>query len=132
MRDVVVRVAVNALAIWVATLVVPQVGVTPGDASEVLVTLLVLGALFGVVNAFIKPVVKFFSFPFYILTLGLFAFVVNALMLKLLEWLSGHLGIGFTAGPFFWSTLAAAVVVTLVSTLASVFVPDSKDRAHRG
>jgi putative membrane protein len=127
-KAAVIRVAVNALAIWVATLVVPQVGVTPGTATQVLITLLIVGALFGVVNALIKPIVKFFSFPFYILTLGLFAFVVNAFMLKLVEWISEPLGIGFTAGPFFWSTLAAAVVITFVSMLANLFVPDGKDK----
>lgn len=124
MRAVVVRIGINALAIWVAALVVPDVRVTEGSASQVLLTLLLLGALFGVVNAFIKPVVMFFSLPFYVLTLGLFALVVNALMLKLLEWISGSLNIGFTAGPFFWSTVLAAIVVSLVSTLANLFVPE--------
>jgi putative membrane protein len=130
-RAVAIRIGINALAIWVAALVVPQVTVTEGSASQVLITLLLLGALFGVVNALIKPVVKFLSFPFYIITLGLFAFVVNALMLKLVEWISDPLGIGFDAGPFFWSTLAAAVVVTLVSMLASVFVPEPREQQRR-
>lgn len=131
MRAVAIRIGVNSLAIWVAALVVPQVNVTEGTASQVLITLLVLGALFGVVNALIKPVVKFLSFPFYIVTLGLFAFVVNAFMLKLVEWISEPLGLGFDAGPFFWSTLAAAVVVTLVSMLASVLVPEPREQHQR-
>lgn len=128
MKAVAIRIGVNALAIWVATLVVPNVRITEGPASQVIITLLLLGGLFGVVNAFIKPVVVLFSLPFYILTLGLFAFVVNAFMLKVVEWISEPLGIGFTAGSFFWSTLAAAVVITLVSTLANVFVPEERDR----
>lgn len=122
-----IKVVANAIAIWVATLMVPGVGVTDEPAGNTAVTLLIVGALFGVVNALIKPVVKILSLPFYIVTLGLFAFVVNALMLKIVEWLSGNLGIGFEAGPFFWSTIGAAVVVTLVSMLLNVFVPDAKD-----
>jgi putative membrane protein len=128
MKSIAIKVVVNALAIWVATLVVPQVGVTEGTVSNQALTLLLVGALFVVVNAFIKPVVKLFSLPFYILTLGLFAFVVNALMLKLVEWLSEPLGIGFDAGPFFWSTIGAAVVVTFVSMLLNVVLPDGKKK----
>ncbi len=124
MKALATKVVVNAIAIWVATLVVPHVGVTSGTLSRQVITLLVVGALFGVVNALIKPVVKLFSMPFYILTLGLFAFVVNALMLKIVEWLSGPLDLGFSAGPFFFTTLAAAVVVTFVSMVLNVVVPD--------
>ncbi len=127
MKSIAIRVGINALAIWVAALVVPQVRVTEGTASQVLITVVLLGALFGVVNALIKPVVAFFSIPFYVLTLGLFALVVNAFMLKLVEWIAEPLGIGFQAGPFFWSTIGAAVVVTLVSTLANLFVEDRRD-----
>jgi len=122
-----IKVVANAIAIWVATLIVPGVGVSDEPAGNTAVTLLIVGALFGVVNALIKPVVKVLSLPFYILTLGLFAFVVNAAMLKIVEWLSGNLGIGFEAGPFFWSTLGAAVVVTLVGMVLNVLLPDRKD-----
>jgi putative membrane protein len=119
-----IKVAVNAVAIWVATLVIPQVSVGGDTTSRKLLTLLLLGALFGVVNALVKPVVKLLALPFYILTLGLFAFVVNALMLKLVEWLSGAVGIDFQAGPFFWTTLGAAVVITFVSLILNILVPD--------
>ncbi len=124
---VALRIGINALAIWVAALVVPNVRITEGTASQVILTLVLLGALFGVVNALIKPVVMFFSLPFYVLTLGLFALIVNAFMLKIVEWISEPLNIGFTAGPFFWSTIMAALVVSLVGTLVNVFVKDGKD-----
>jgi putative membrane protein len=83
-----------------------------------------VGALFGLINTFIKPVVKLFTLPLYLLTLGLISFVVNALMLKIVEWLSGKIGISFDAGPFFWSTLGAAVVVTFVAMILHVATPD--------
>lgn len=79
MQNILIKVLVNAVAIWVATAVIPGVEVSGDSTGRTIVTLLVVGAIFGVVNAIIKPVVKLFSFPFfYILTLGLFAFVVNA------------------------------------------------------
>ncbi|GAB3241397.1 phage holin family protein [Kineosporia babensis] len=122
--NILIKVVVNAVAIWVATAIVPGVEVSGGDTGQTVLTLLVVGAIFGVVNAVIKPVVKLFSFPFYILTLGLFAFVVNALMLELVAWLSDQLSISFTIDDFFWSAIGAAVVVTLVSMVLNLALPD--------
>ena len=127
MRSVLVKIAVNAVAIWVAALVVPGVDVSGEGAARTIATVAVVGALFGLVNAFIKPVVKFFSFPFYILTLGLFAFVVNALMLELVSWISGKIGISFHIDAFFWSAIGAAVVVTFVSMVLNLVMPDPSD-----
>ena len=124
MRSIITKVVINALAIWIATLVVPQVEVDSGSVGNRILTLLVVGALFGLINTFIKPVVKLFTLPLYLLTLGLISFVVNALMLKIVDWLSDEIGIRFDAGPFFWSTIGAAVVVTFVSMILNVTVPD--------
>jgi putative membrane protein len=118
------KVVVNAVAVWVASLIVPGVHVGGGDTGRTVVTLLVVGLLFGLVNAIIKPVVKFLSFPFYILTLGLFAFVVNAAMLEIVDWLSGRLRIAFSIDRFFWSAVLAAVVVTVVSLVLHLVLPD--------
>ncbi len=122
-----IKIVVNAVAIWVATAVVPGVVVSQGDASlgRKIVTLLVVGAIFGVVNAVIKPIVKLFSLPFYVLTLGLFAFIVNALMLMLVSWLAEQLNISFHIDDFFWSAIGAAVVVTLVSMVLNLVLPDN-------
>ncbi len=118
------KIVVNAVAIWVATAVVPGVEVSGDGLGRTIITLLVVGAIFGVVNALIKPIVKLFSFPFYLLTLGLFAFVVNAFMLQIVSWLSGKLNISFHIDDFFWSALGAAVVVTFVSMVLNLVVPD--------
>jgi putative membrane protein len=123
-RAILTKVVVNALAIWIATLVIPKVTVGGGSLGHRVLSLLIVGALFGIINAFIKPVVKLFTLPLYFLTLGLISFVVNALMLKIVEWLSGKIGITFNAGPFFWSTLGAAVVVTFVSMILNLTIPD--------
>lgn len=125
--NLIIKIVVNAVAIWVATAVVPGVEVSEGNAGlgDKIVTLLVVGAIFGLVNAVIKPIVKLFALPFYILTLGLFAFIVNAAMLMLVSWLADQLGISFHIEDFFWSAIGAAVVVTFVSMVLNLVLPDN-------
>jgi putative membrane protein len=123
-RGIIIKIIVNAVAIWVATVIVPGVSINASDTRHTVLSLVVVGALFGIVNTLIKPVVAFLALPFYILTLGLIAFVVNALMLKLADWLSGGFGISFNSGHFFWSTIGAAVVVSLVSLVLNAVVRD--------
>jgi putative membrane protein len=127
-RSIITKVVINALAIWIAALVIPGVSVGSGGLGQRVLALIVVGALFGLINTFIKPVVKLFTLPLYALSLGLISFVVNAFMLKILEWLSGKIGIAFDAGPFFWSTIGAAVIVTFVSLILSLLVPDGDER----
>jgi putative membrane protein len=114
----VIRLIVNAAALWVAIRLVP--GITfAGDE----VMLLVVALIFGVVNAVIRPVLTLLSLPILILTLGLFTFVLNALMLWLTSWLSGALGLGFHVAGF-WPAFLGALVVTIVSALLSFVVRD--------
>ena len=112
----VVRLLVNAAALWVATRVVP--GVT---YSGELVPLLGVALVFGIVNAFIRPVAKLLALPLIILTLGLFALIVNGLMLWLTSSLSETLGLGFHVSGF-WSAFFGALVVSIVSALLSLSV----------
>ena len=102
MKSFLVKVLVNAVAIWVATLVVSGISVTSPRAStaSVVLTYVVLGAIFGLVNAVVKPVVKVLAFPFYVLTLGLLTFDVNALMIELTAWLSSHTTLTLTIDHF--------------------------------
>ena len=126
MRSILIKIFINGVAIWVATLIVPGVDVGGEGLANTLLTLAAVGALFGLVNTFIKPVVKLFSFPVYILTLGLFAFVVNAFMLEIVSWVSDKINISFHVDDFFWSAIGAAVVVTFVSMVLNVAVPDGE------
>jgi putative membrane protein len=117
-----IRLLVNAAALWVATRLVP--GVTfVGSWMPFLGVALV----FGVVNAFIRPVAKILSLPLIILTLGVFALVVNGLMLWLTSSLSGALGLGFHVSGF-WAAFFGALVVSIVSALLSLLVADSARR----
>jgi putative membrane protein len=124
-RSFAIKVVVNAIAIWVATLVVPGLGVTSGESlGSQLLTFAVVGLIFGLVNAVIKPVVRLFSLPLYVLTLGLFAFVVNAFMLQITSWVSAATPLTFHVEDFFWSAILGAVVVTFVSMVLNLVLPN--------
>jgi len=129
MFSLLANVVANALAIWVATLVVPDVSIKGGTTAESVVALLVVGAALAVVNAVIKPLVKVLTGCLYLITLGLMALVVNAVMLRLAGWLAGKVDVHFDSGPFFWSTILAALVVTLVAMAVNkIFFDDDEDR----
>ena len=129
MKAFLIKVLVNAVAIWVATLVVQGITVSgPGtDVGSRILTFLVIGAIFGVINAIIKPVVRLLTLPFYILTLGLFTFVVNAFMLQITSWIAEATPLTFHIDRFFWTAILGAVVVTFVSLVLNILVPDGKD-----
>jgi putative membrane protein len=116
--SILVRLIVNAAALWVATQLVPGVTYTGGALPFFGVAL-----VFGVVNTFIRPVAKLLTFPLIIVTLGIFIFVINGLMLWLTSRLSAALGLGFHVAGF-WPAFWGAVVVTIVSTLLSLIVRD--------
>jgi putative membrane protein len=130
MKSFLIKVAVNAVAIWVATLVVNGIDVGGGPDEGVgstILTFIVIGAIFGLVNAVLKPIVKLLTLPLYILTLGLFTFVVNALMLQVTSWIAEATPLTFHIDAFFWTAILGAVVVTLVSMVLHLLLPDGKD-----
>lgn len=108
------RLLLNAAALWAAIWLVP--GITFGGDG---ISLLLVALVFGVVNAVIRPVLLILSLPVLILTLGLFTFVLNALMLWLTSALSGLLGLGFHVSGF-WPAFLGALVVTIVSAALSL------------
>jgi putative membrane protein len=119
-----IRLLVNAAALWVATRLVPGVSYAGGTLP-----LLGVALVFGVVNAFIRPVTKILTFPIIIVTLGFFALVVNGLMLWLTSSLSEALGLGFHVSGF-WAAFWGALVVSIVSTALSLLVGDSPRRSR--
>ena len=121
------KVAVNAVALWVAAWLLPGIGLDDGKFGSKFATVLLVAVLFGVVNAVVKPVAKFLSFPVIILTLGLFTFIVNAFMLQLTEWIAEPLGLSFTIDEFFWDAVFGALVVTVVSMVLNWVLPDGDD-----
>ncbi len=123
---ILIRVVLNAIAVWVATLLVGGVDVTTDSTGKKVLTLVVVGAILGLVNATIKPVVKLLSLPLVILTLGIFALVVNGLLFWLVAAVSSGLGAPFHVDGF-WSGFWGAIVVSIVSWLLSIVVPDGDD-----
>ena len=115
-----IRLLVNAAALWVATRLVP--GVTYDGGA---LPLLGVALVFGVVNAFLRPVAKILTFPLIIVTLGIFALVINGMMLWLTSSLSSALGLGFHVSGF-WAAFVGGLVVSVVSTILSMIVTEPK------
>lgn len=109
-----VRLVITAVALWVATLVVPDVQIGDDSFGRQVATLLLVAVIFGVVNAVIKPVVRVVAFPLYLLTLGLITFVVNAALFWLSAWVAGELGLSYEVKSFV-GALFGALVVGIVS-----------------
>ena len=122
----VVRVLINAVGIWLAEILLTGISVVGADTTGRKILVLVgIGLIFGLVNAVVKPVVKFFAFPLYVLTLGLFTLVVNALMLMLTAWITEQTHWGLRVDSFGTAVIGAISVVSLV---LSVFVKDRRRR----
>lgn len=123
-----IKTLVNGVALWVAALAVDGIhlGEDDPELSTRLLTIGLVALIFGLVNAIVKPIASFFAFPFIILTLGLFTLIVNAFMLQVTEWLSGPLGLDFSIDAFWWDAVIGAIVITLVSMVLNVFLPDGK------
>lgn len=127
----VLRVIVNAFALWITSLLVTGFNIVGASSAEgKIFVLLGVAAIFGVVNAAVRPVVAFLSVPLYILTLGLFTFVVNTLMLLLTVWITEQTSWGIRIDGGFWTAFLAALLVTVVSFFGSLAIgrADRKDR----
>ena len=117
------RLLVNAAALWAATRLVPGISFT-GDWR----LLFVVALVFGVLNVSVRPVLLLLTLPLFILTLGLFTFVLNALMLWLTGAISDALDLGFHVDGF-GAAFLGALVVTVVSFVLSLFVAsETRDR----
>jgi putative membrane protein len=114
MQNLLIRLFVNAVALWVAARLVGGI-----DLTEEFWPLLLVAAIFGIVNALIKPLALLLSFPFLVLTLGLFTLVINALMLWLTSVLTDALHV---AG--FVPALLGGILISLVSFVFSLILPD--------
>ena len=108
------RLLINAAALWVAVMLVPGISYEGGWAPFLAVAL-----VFGVLNAFIRPVLKLLTLPIIFLTLGLFALVINGLMLWLTGTFATALGLPFRVDGC-WTAIFGAIVVSIVSALLSM------------
>ena len=115
---------ITAVALAVAMSVVPGIHVG-GDRPWL--TIAGMAILLGLVNAFLRPLLKLLSCPLIIVTLGLFLLVINAVSLWLAAWLAGKLGVPFTIDTFGHAFLAG-LVISVVSFILSMFLIDERER----
>jgi putative membrane protein len=117
---------INAVALGVAALLLP--GIRFGGETDMasLINILIVALIFGLVNAFIKPILALLTCPFYIITLGLFTFVVNALMLMLTAWLVGP---RFVVDGF-WTALLGSIIISIVSTVISATLKENQAHVY--
>jgi putative membrane protein len=126
MKNLVIRLLVNAVALAVASWVVTGITLQGATRGKQVLTLLIVAAIFGIVNAIVKPVVKVLSFPLLILTLGLLTFVINAAMLLLTSWITGKLDVQFHVDGF-WNALFGALIISVVGMLLNAVLPDKAE-----
>ena len=130
MRRFLLSTVINAVALWVTTvvgigisIVVNGNPVTAGGGNPWLfvATLLGTAVVFGVVNGTVGRVVRFLAFPLFILTLGILALVVNALLMLFVSWLSSLIGFGLSVDGF-WSGFWGAIILSIVSWLLGLLL----------
>lgn len=133
MGSFLLRAALTGFALWVVTLLVPGIRFTGFDSTlQEIGVIFVVGVIFGLVNAVIKPIVQFISIPLYILTLGLIHIVINALMLWITAWITEHTtGWGLVIDKFWWTAIWAAIVLSIVGWLLSLIIDGDDDRVLR-
>jgi putative membrane protein len=119
---------ISAGAIWLVTFLIPAVTLTPygGDGLwQTIASYLLVGAIFGLINAIIAPVVKVLAFPLYILTFGLISFVINGALLLFVAWLSTQIGAdiltieGFTSEGLTIESLGWAILASVIISISS-------------
>jgi putative membrane protein len=120
-RNILITWAATAVAVWVAILVLQPFGLVTVNGTG-LAAAVVVGGVLGLLNAFVKPVLKFLSCGCIVLTLGLFVFVLNALVLWMAGAIAGWFGLTFEMG--FWGAFWGALIVSIVTFFLGIFLPD--------
>jgi putative membrane protein len=116
---------VNTLAVGAAVWLFDGITLSGDTDTDKLVTLVIVGAIFGLVTSFIRPIVNFVSIILIILTLGLMLLVVNALMLLLTSWIAEQADLGFHVDGF-WVALGGSIVISLASMVLEAVLPGDR------
>ncbi|WP_149179484.1 phage holin family protein [Streptomyces sp. TRM49041] len=125
MMNFVVKTLANAGALAVAIWLLQDITLTGESTGRKTWTLILVALVFGVVNFLVKPLVQLFTLPLFVLTLGLFTLVVNALMLLLTSWLADQLGLGFHVDGF-WTAVLGGLIISVVSWALNLVLPDGR------
>lgn len=117
------RLASTTAALALATWLLGGMSIDGDTWQEQILPLIGVALIMGVIGAFVKPVVTFFSIPFVILTLGLFLLVINAWMLMLAGWVAGKFDLGFEVDGF-WTALLGSIIITLTTAFFDTVLED--------
>jgi putative membrane protein len=126
--DLVIRIIVNAVALIVASIIVPNINLKIGSTFDSWLKIAVIALIFALINTYLRPIVKLISLPISLLTLGLVGLVINTLMLLLLAFVSGGLGLPFSIAKFpptlnadaVVAAFLAAILISIVATALSL------------
>ena len=127
MNRFLIRLLINGVALYLAVLVVP--GISVDNSSPV--TYLWLALIFGILNALLKPILKFLTCPLILLTLGLFTLLINTGLFYLTGWLASQFEIGFEVAGFGAAFLGALVVSVVSMVFEVIFRDELKGRAKQ-
>jgi putative membrane protein len=122
----VIRLVINAVALWITTLLISGVQITTDSTGKKIGTIILVAAIFGVINAIIRPIVKTIGCAFYVLTLGLIAVVVNGALFLLTSAIAGGIGLPFHVENFWPSAILGAVIMGIISWALSLVIKDKK------
>jgi putative membrane protein len=126
-----IRVAVNALAIWIVSLIptlqVVLIAFAPGEWLQVALTALLVGVIFAIVNTIIGTIIKLLAFPLYIITLGLISLVINGFLLWLTAWITSFWSFGLRVEHFWWGVVAALIISIINWIFGIILRPRSRD-----
>lgn len=125
MKTFLLKTIANAVALAVAVWLLADITVSGDSTGDRTITLLLVALIFGVVNVVVKPIAKVLSFPVLVLTLGLFALVINALMLLLTSWVADKVDVGFHVEGF-GTALLGGLIISIVSWGMEMVLPDGK------
>jgi putative membrane protein len=120
MRSLLLHWLLNAAALWVAAALLPGL-----HFSGSIVQLLLVAAVFGVINSLLKPILTVLTCPLIVVTLGLFTLVINAVLLLVTGWVSERWDLGFTVSGF-WAAFFGGLVVGIVSVILSLALPKTE------
>jgi putative membrane protein len=123
MMNFLVKTIANAAALAVAIWLLQDITLTGDSTGKKALTLVLVALLFGLVNFFVKPIVKLLTLPLFILTLGLITLVINALMLLLTSWLADQFDLNFHVEGF-WTAVLGGLIISVVSWAMNVALPD--------
>ena len=120
MTKFILRWAINAIALYLAVLILPGI-----DLKSNLVSILWLALIFGLVNALFRPLIQLLTCPLIMLTLGLFTLVINTFMFWLTSVIGQSFGFGLTiSDPVWWNAFLGGLVVSIVSVIMTLILKD--------